>query len=74
MDEVAAITPTKLAEAVGISVPYASQLLSDDPAKRRIPSMEMAIKVFRATGLRLSPITDATLDEIATLERFQGAA
>lgn len=69
-----ALTPTKLAKAVGISVPYASQLLNDNPAERRTPSHALAIRIFRATGHRLGPIADASDAEIAILERFQGAA
>lgn len=71
---IAPLTPTKLSEAVGISVPYASQLLSDVPGKRRRPSQAMAIRIWRATGHKLPPISDASDEEIAVLERFQGAA
>lgn len=63
-------SPSKLAAEIGISVPYASQLLSGD----RTPPVPMAIKVFRAIGVKLGPIANASDDEIATLERFQGAA
>jgi len=65
-----ALTPTKLSEAVSISVPYASQILKG----RRIPPQPMAIRIFRATGAKLGPIASATDDEIDVLERFQGAA
>jgi hypothetical protein len=69
------LTPTKLARAAGISVPYASQLLKKPGSDgSRTASLQMAIKIFRATGHKLAPIADATEEEIATLERFQGAA
>ena len=64
------LTPSKLSEAVGISVPYASQLLSG----ARALNQPMAIRIFRATGAKLGPIADATDDEIEVLERFLGAA
>lgn len=69
------LTPTSLSQAVGISVPYASQLLSKEAGRKaRQPSMSMAVRIYRATGHKLGPIAGATEDEIAVLERFQGAA
>lgn len=68
------LTPTALSKAVGISVPYASQLLKPDEKDRRTPSVGMAIRIYRATGRKLGPISDASYTEIAILERFQGAA
>lgn len=71
------LTPTALAKAVDISVPYAWQLLNPGAdGKPRTPSVALAIRIYRATGntLRLGPISDATEAEIAILERFQGAA
>lgn len=75
MSEPKDFTPTALAKAVGISVPYACQLLKpvDDPG-RKVPPTAMAIRIFRATGLRLGPIATATDEEIDVLERYQGAA
>jgi transcriptional regulator with XRE-family HTH domain len=64
------LTPTNLARAAGISVPYASQILSGV----KTPPAATAIRIFRATGQRFGAISDATEDEIAVLERFQGAA
>lgn len=61
-------TPTALAQATGISIPYASQLLSDDPARRRVPSRPLAIHIFRTTGWRTSPLDGLTDEQIATLE------
>lgn len=58
-------------------MPYASQILSG----KRPPQVAMAIRIFRATGHKLGPITVATEEEIASLEkhlaaldRFQGIA
>lgn len=69
------LTPTELSRAVGISVPYASQLLRKaGEAGARTASFGMAIKIYRTTGHKLPPIESATDDEIAVLERFQGAA
>lgn len=69
-DRPKALTPSELSKAVGISLPYASQLLGD---KRPLPQA-LAIKIFRATGRKLGPITSATEAEIEVLERFQGDA
>jgi transcriptional regulator with XRE-family HTH domain len=60
-------SPTELAAAIGVSTPYASQLLSGV----RIPPVPTAIKVFRAIGLKLGPIQGASDDEIDVLSRFQ---
>ena len=59
-------TPTELAKAADISVPYASQLIS---GKRPWP-VSLAIKAFRETGTRFGPILAASDDEIEVLERF----
>lgn len=64
------LTPTKLSQAVGVSVPYASQILSGE----RTPPVSTAIRIFRATGHRLGALETATDEEIDVLERFQGAA
>lgn len=75
--ELAPLTPTSLSRAIGVSMPYASQILSG----KRPPQVPMAIRIYRATGHRLGPITVATEEEItalekhlAALDRFQGAA
>lgn len=60
------LTPTRLAAALSISVPYASQLLS---GKRDLPR-EMAVRIFQATGHKLGPIADATNGQIKTLATF----
>lgn len=59
-------TPTSLAKALSISVPYASQILSG----KRDMSRDMAVQLFRKTGEKLGPIAKATDREIAILESF----
>jgi transcriptional regulator with XRE-family HTH domain len=66
----AELKPTGLAKAAGISVPYASQILSGV----KTPTQATAIRIFRATGRKFGPIARATPEEIEVLERFQGAA
>lgn len=61
-----AIRPTDLAEKLGISVAYASQLLSG----ARKPSLELALSFFDKAGVRIGPLEGATDDEIATLRRL----
>lgn len=65
-----ALTPTRLSQAVGISVPYASQIISGD----RVPPQATALRIFRATGERFGALKGATEAEIKVLEKFQGAA
>ncbi len=62
------LTPSKLAEAINCSQPYASQVLSG----ARPPRTPLAIRIWRATGHKLGPIANATDEEIGVLERFQG--
>lgn len=61
-----ALTPTSLAKALSISVPYASQILSG----KRDLSRDMAVRLFRTTGKKLGPIALATDEEISVLEAF----
>jgi len=63
-------TPTSFAAATGISVPYASQILSG----QREPAMSLAISIFRKTGKKFGPIAQATDEEIDVLERVQDRA
>ncbi len=65
-----AFTPTTLSNATGISVPYASQLLSG----ARTASHGLAVKIFRTTGLKLAPIDGLSEEEIAVLEKMGRAA
>lgn len=48
-----------------LSQPYASQLLSGN----RKPGQQLAIKIYRRTGLKLGPIAHASEAEIDTLEK-----
>lgn len=64
------LTPSRLASAIGISLPYASQVLSG----ARPPAVPLAIRIYRATGHKLGPIQNATDEDIDVLERFSGAA
>ena len=59
--------PKDLAAALGISIPYASQLLTG----ARLWTRPLALRVFRATGAKVGPIAAATDDEIAVLTRFE---
>lgn len=61
------ITPIQLQTRAGISKGYASDLL----AGNKKPSPSMAVRIFRATGLKLGPVAGLTDDEIALLEKIQ---
>lgn len=67
------MTPTELAQATGISVPYASQLLSDDMLKRRQPSLQMALRIYDKTGLQLGFLRGLSKEEIEPLRRKAAA-
>lgn len=58
------ITPTRLAEIVGISLPYSSQILKG----RRVPSRALAIHIMRITGWKHPVIADLTTEQIDMLE------
>ncbi len=62
-----ATTPTVLAETAGISVPYASQILSG----KRSPARPLAIHIFRHTGWKHDSITSLTDAQIAMLEEVE---
>ncbi len=62
------LTPTALAEELGISLPYASQLLSG----ARPMSLAWGLRIYRRTGHQLGPIKDATRAELDVLERYAG--
>lgn len=65
------MTPTELSKAAGISVPYASQILSGDPASARTPSRALAIHIWRKTDWRHDSIADLTDEQIAMLEELE---
>lgn len=58
------MTPTELTKAAGISMPYASQILSGE----RPPSRPLAIHIFRRTGWKHDVIADLSGDQIDLLE------
>jgi hypothetical protein len=62
------MTPTQLSKAVGISVPFASQLLSDPP--KRNPSLEKAFQIYDLTGLQLGALANLTAKEIEMQRRL----
>lgn len=59
------ITPTELQAQAGISKGYASNLLSG----KKKPSPTMALRIFKATGVKLGPIENLADSEIAVFER-----
>lgn len=61
------LKPTEFAATIGLSVPYASQILSG----KRIPSRPLAIHIFRKTGWRHELIADLSDDDLAMLERIE---
>jgi len=63
-------SPTEMAKATGISVPYASQILSG----QRVPSRRLAIAIFQTTGHKFGPVSALSDDDIATLARIEGTA
>lgn len=65
-----ALTPAVLKDAVGISPSYAHMILSGE----RTPAMPLAITIFRKTGRKFGPISQATDEEIDVLERVQERA
>jgi len=62
-------TTSGLAEAVGISPSYASEILSGN--RGRAPSRPLAIHIMRKTGWRhpmLSGLTDAQIEALEQIE------
>lgn len=68
------MSPTDLSQAAGISVPYASQLLSDDPKQRRAPSRDMALKIYEATGVQLGFLSNLSPADAATMLELEKKA
>lgn len=64
------LTPTRLSNAVGISVPYASQILTT----ARTPARPLALRIYREFGLKLGPIAHLSDEDIETLARIEGLA
>jgi transcriptional regulator with XRE-family HTH domain len=63
------IRPTDLAEKLGISVPYASQLLSG----ARPPSLPLALDYFAKSGVKLGPLVSKTDEQIEILRQALAA-
>jgi hypothetical protein len=61
------LTPTSLSNAAGISVPYASQILSGV----RTPARRLAIRIYRKTGAKFPPIDSLSEQDIDLLERIE---
>lgn len=64
------LKPTQLSNLVGISVPYASQIISG----ARKPARRLAIKIYRHTGFKMGPIANVSDADIDVLERLDGTA
>lgn len=69
-DEPKKLRPVDVARALGVSRPYAWQLLKGD----RTLTTAMAVKIARKTGHKIGPVADASDAELAILERFEGDA
>lgn len=61
---------TDFAKAAEISISYASQLLSEDPARRRVPTLEMAISIYRKTGVGVGLLKGADKREANVVLRL----
>lgn len=59
--------PVALAKDAGISVPYASQILSGT----RTPARSLAIHIFRKTGWKHPLIAELTDEQLSTLEQIE---
>lgn len=62
------MTPTELADAAGISVPYASQVLSGE----RGASLNMAFKIYDATGLQFGILKGLPKETVEQLRPKSG--
>jgi transcriptional regulator with XRE-family HTH domain len=59
------MTPTELSRAADISVPYASQVLNG----KRAPSLEVAVRIYDATGKQFGLLIGLKAEEIEPLRR-----
>lgn len=62
------LTPTKLAAAGGISLPFASQILSG----ARRPSQHTALRIFRVIGAKFGPLDGMDDADVRHLDRLTG--
>lgn len=60
-----ATKPAELVQKLGISRVYAWQLLRED----RQPSLELALRIYGATGVQLGILKGLTPDEIDVLRK-----
>lgn len=60
------MTPTEFSKAMGISVPYASQILS----AQRSPSKKLAVRIYRITGWRHETLANFADEDLNVLERL----
>lgn len=56
-------------QRIGISKPYAHQI-----ARGHRPSVEMALRIMRGTGVKLGPIAGLSDTEVAVLSKMHPAA
>jgi hypothetical protein len=68
-DTTSVVRPTHLAAELGISVAYASMLLGGS----RPWTTPLALKAWRAVGVKLGPLAAISDDDCAQLERLTGA-
>lgn len=64
------LTPTRLSSVAGISLPYASQIISGN----RQPSRSLAIHIFRTAGWKhplIADLTDEQIDLLGAVEPWQ---
>lgn len=62
------ISPTRLGAQVGISKAYACGILKGN----KTPSEAVAVRIYRATGMKLGRLADLNDDQIAVLEAMHG--
>lgn len=63
-------TPTELSASAGISVSYASEILSGT----RKPSRALALRIYEKAGLKFGPLANLTAQEIEFLAGIQDKA
>ena len=60
------MTPTELSKAAGISVPFASQIISG----KRKPSLGMALQIYDAAGVQFGPLAGLDTADIEAARRM----
>ena len=64
------LTPTKLAKAASISVPYAWQILNG----KRTPTLPMALRIYDATNEQIGPLEGLNKRDIEAARKMASAA